>query len=87
MPRQIYAPVADTPASYAREPAGIHPPLDFPGYKSTALRHPKQPLVHLPQGITEVTGPALTACSTLTGASPGSLLVQVRLPTATGSTV
>ena len=60
-PRQIYAPVADTPAYYAREPAGIHPPLDFPGYKSTALRHPKQPLVYLSQGITEVTGPALSS--------------------------
>jgi protocatechuate 3,4-dioxygenase beta subunit len=60
-PRRIYAPVADTPASYAREPAGTHPPLDFPAYKSTALRHPKQPLVYLPHGITEVTGPALSS--------------------------
>ena len=24
------------------------PPLDYPDYKSTALRHPKQPLVYLP---------------------------------------
>jgi len=37
----------------------VHPPLDSPGYKSTALRHPKQPLVYLPQGITEVSGPQL----------------------------
>ena len=21
-----------------------HPPMDYPGYRSTALRHPKQPL-------------------------------------------
>ena len=25
--------------SYER-PAGVHPPLDFTGYRSTALRHP-----------------------------------------------
>src|SRR5215471_17391924 len=38
---------------------GNHPPLDSPGYKSTALRHPKQPLVLLPHRLTEVTGPLL----------------------------
>ncbi|HEY5390057.1 MAG TPA: hypothetical protein VIJ83_05830, partial [Solirubrobacteraceae bacterium] len=58
-PRQIYDPVIDTPPCYVREPAGIHPPLDSPEYKSTQLRHPKQPLVYLPQNITELTGPAL----------------------------
>jgi protocatechuate 3,4-dioxygenase, beta subunit len=56
---RIYAPVVDTPGNYKREPEGAHPPLDFEGYKSTALRHPKQPLVYLPQTITEITGPAL----------------------------
>ena len=35
------------------------PPLDYPPYKSTALRHPKEPLVYLPHTITEVTGPQL----------------------------
>ena len=44
--------------SYER-PAGLHPPLDFEGYRSTALRHPKQPLVLLPHRLTEVTGPLL----------------------------
>jgi protocatechuate 3,4-dioxygenase beta subunit len=44
---------------YARPAPGNHPPLDFPGYKSTALRHPRQPLVLLPQRLTEVTGPLL----------------------------
>jgi protocatechuate 3,4-dioxygenase beta subunit len=58
-PQQIYDPVSDTPSSYVREAPGIHPPLDFPEYKSTALRHPKQPLIYLPQNITELTGPAL----------------------------
>jgi protocatechuate 3,4-dioxygenase beta subunit len=39
--------------------AGLHPPLDFPDYKSTALRHPKEPLVYLPHTVTEKTGPQL----------------------------
>ena len=40
--------------------AGHHPPLDYPDYRSTALRHPRQPpLVPLPQRLTEVTGPLL----------------------------
>jgi protocatechuate 3,4-dioxygenase beta subunit len=51
--------MSDTPTSYLREPADAHPPLDYEGYKSTRLRHPRQPLVHLPQTITEVTGPQL----------------------------
>jgi protocatechuate 3,4-dioxygenase beta subunit len=58
-PRQIYYPIIDTPLCYEREPDGIHPPLDSPQYKSTQLRHPKQPLVYLPQQLTELTGPAL----------------------------
>jgi protocatechuate 3,4-dioxygenase beta subunit len=39
--------------------AGIHPPLDSPDYRSTALRHPKEPLVYLPHTVTERTGPQL----------------------------
>ncbi len=49
----------DTPRSYMREPGGAHPPLDCPPYRSSALRHPKQPLVYLPHTITEITGPRL----------------------------
>jgi protocatechuate 3,4-dioxygenase beta subunit len=37
----------------------IHPPLDFPEYRSTALRHPREPLVHLPHTVSETTGPRL----------------------------
>ena len=58
-PRQIYDPIVDTPSSYEREPDGIHPPLNSPQYKSTQLRYPKEPLIFLPQGMTELTGPAL----------------------------
>jgi protocatechuate 3,4-dioxygenase beta subunit len=52
-------PRTDTPTSYAREPDGTHPPLDYPPYRSTALRHPTQPLVPLAHTITEITGPRL----------------------------
>ncbi|MBO0867971.1 MAG: protocatechuate 3,4-dioxygenase subunit beta [Micromonosporaceae bacterium] len=38
-------------------PQGLHPPMNSPGYKSTALRSPARPLVLLPQRLTEVTGP------------------------------
>jgi len=45
-------------ASYQR-PAGVNPPLDYPAYRSTALRAPRQPLQVMRQGLTEVTGPLL----------------------------
>jgi protocatechuate 3,4-dioxygenase beta subunit len=44
--------------SYARA-AGLHPPLDSPGYRSTQLRAPRRTPLLLPQGLTEVTGPLL----------------------------
>ena len=59
--RQIYDPVDETPTSYVREPDDAHPPMDYEGYKSTALRHPKRPLVYMPQTISEITGPQLGA--------------------------
>ena len=40
---------------------GVHPPLESPAYKSTALRAPTRPLVPIPQGLTEITGPLLGA--------------------------
>jgi protocatechuate 3,4-dioxygenase, beta subunit len=57
--RELYDPVSETPTTYVREPDGANPSMDFPAYKSTALRHPKQPLVYLPQLLTEITGPQL----------------------------
>ena len=45
-------------ASYER-PVGVNPPLDYPAYRSTALRAPRRPLQVMPQGLTEVTGPLL----------------------------
>jgi protocatechuate 3,4-dioxygenase, beta subunit len=46
-------------AEYMRPRPGNHPPLDFPSYTATALRHPQRPLVLLPHRLTEVTGPLL----------------------------
>lgn len=45
--------------TYRRPPAGTHPPLLFPGYRSTVSRAPSQPPVVLPHRRTEVTGPLL----------------------------
>jgi protocatechuate 3,4-dioxygenase beta subunit len=44
---------------YLRPGDGAHPPLLYPPYRSTALRAPSRPLVHLPHTLTEVTGPVL----------------------------
>lgn len=41
---------------YRRPAPGVHPPAD-PAYKSAALRHPKEPLVVMPQTLSELTGP------------------------------
>jgi len=45
------------PSLYRRVLSGIHPPED-PAYRSTALRHPLQPLVQIPQTLSEITGPS-----------------------------
>jgi protocatechuate 3,4-dioxygenase beta subunit len=44
------------PTDYRRA-SGVHPANVFPAYRSTELRHPKQPLVVIPQTLSEVTGP------------------------------
>jgi protocatechuate 3,4-dioxygenase, beta subunit len=41
-----------------RDGADVHPPYLYPDYKSTRLRAPEKPLVILPDGLSEVTGPA-----------------------------
>ena len=42
---------------YARAPAGVHPPLASPDYRSTRLRAPSRPPLRIPPTPTEVTGP------------------------------
>ena len=48
--------VSTRPGPYRRVPPGVHPPPD-PAYRSTVLRHPKQPLIVIPQTLSELTGP------------------------------
>jgi len=43
--------------TFPRPEPGTHPPNDSPGYRSTALRHPKEPLVVIPHTLSELTGP------------------------------
>ena len=40
-----------------RDDSDSHPPMDYAGYRSTALRHPKQGLIPLAQRLTETTAP------------------------------
>jgi protocatechuate 3,4-dioxygenase beta subunit len=42
-----------------QRPQGVHPPLDYPPYRSSQLRAPTRPLMPMPQWLTEVTGPLL----------------------------
>ena len=44
-----------------RRPDGVHPPLNSPEYRSSQQRAPLRPLVPMPHGLTEVTGPLLGA--------------------------
>ncbi|HET8615297.1 MAG TPA: protocatechuate 3,4-dioxygenase subunit beta [Actinomycetales bacterium] len=48
-------------------PSGLNPPLDSPAYRSSGLRHPTQPLVLMPQNLTEITGPLLGSGRVLPG--------------------
>jgi protocatechuate 3,4-dioxygenase, beta subunit len=62
-PRPSHQPPASPGLAVTRyeRPSGVHPPLDYPGYRSTALRAPHRPLVLLPHRLTEITGPLLGA--------------------------
>lgn len=42
---------------YSRAGSEADPPLLYPGYRSTSVRAPTQPLITIPQTISEVTGP------------------------------
>ena len=44
-------------AQFPRVLANIHPPADFAPYRRTSLRHPKEPLIIIPQTLSELTGP------------------------------
>jgi protocatechuate 3,4-dioxygenase beta subunit len=66
----------------ARRPVGrdLHPSPDSPAYRATALRHPKQPLVIIPQTMSELSGPVYG--SDCVGASDHDLTAQYDGPPA-----
>ena len=43
--------------TFGKIPPGSQPERRYPGYVSTALRNPREPLISLPQTLSEVTGP------------------------------
>lgn len=45
------------PPPFTERDWAAHPPYDYPGYKSTALRAPTQALVKISPGLSESTGP------------------------------
>ena len=47
----------DPGVTFGRPEQGNHPPNDSPGYRSTVLRHPKEPLIVIPHTLSELTGP------------------------------
>ena len=44
-------------AGYRKPAPGVHPEPNFPAYRATEFRHPKQPLIIIPQTLSELTGP------------------------------
>lgn len=63
-----------TPRPYRPEDSG-QPPSLFPPYRSTAARAPREPLVRIPQTLTETTGPG-GAWEALMGPSRADLTRQ-----------
>jgi protocatechuate 3,4-dioxygenase, beta subunit len=57
--RSLHLPDRLAVRGYRRDVEGVHPPLLYPGYKSTVARAPTRPLTVLPHMLTEVTGPLL----------------------------
>jgi len=47
----------DWTGGYRERDRSAHPPATYPKYRSTILRAPRQPLLALPQSLSEVTGP------------------------------
>ena len=53
-------PVSSRPSAITerrRVASGVHPDPNSPAYRATEFRHPKQPLIIIPQTLTELTAP------------------------------
>jgi len=55
---EFYMSVTSDSSVYPRPAAGVHPPHTTGDYRSSRARHPKEPLVIIPQTLSELTGPA-----------------------------
>jgi protocatechuate 3,4-dioxygenase beta subunit len=53
--------MTDTRIEGYERASGVHPPLDWPDYGSSALRAPNRPPLVIPHTLTEVTAPVLGA--------------------------
>jgi len=51
-------------SAYRRPAPGTQPPYLHAPYRSSILRAPKQPLVYLPQTLSEITGPSISRART-----------------------
>jgi protocatechuate 3,4-dioxygenase beta subunit len=72
--RQGTEPTATELSPRAKPATGVHPNPDTAPYKATALRHPKQPLIIIPQTLTELSAPVYGA--EMVGATDNDLTVQ-----------
>ena len=54
---ELHDTAADARTGFRAVTPGTQPPNDFPEYGSTHKRHPLQPLLRIPQTVTEITGP------------------------------
>ncbi len=60
-PTQILAPAARPDDEYLMRDNTSHPPAFAPGYKTSALRSPRNSLISLSQTLSEVTAPSFSA--------------------------
>jgi len=70
----LVSPRVTTLSARRRVAAGVHPDPNSPAYRATELRHPKQPLIIIPQSLTELSAPVYGAESV--GAHDHDLTVQ-----------
>ncbi len=71
-------PAHTTLAARRRVAPDVHPSPNSPAYRATELRHPKQPLIIIPQTLTELSAPVYGAASV--GALDHDLTAQHAAP-------
>ena len=78
--------------TFGRPETGNHPPNDSPGYRSTALRHPNEPLIVIPHTLSELPGRSIrtggwtSPTATSRGSTPASRSASASSSRAASST-